>query len=81
MRGCTAIFVWEGRHMCPETYSLAKAGLSEAEAKAVQACETPEEMVRLLRKARCAQLEELHTRQQALDTLDYIIHNVQAAKA
>ena len=67
--------------MCPEPYSLAKAGLSESEAKAIQACETPDQMIRLLRKVRCAQLEELHARQQALDTLDYIIHNVQAAMA
>ena len=62
--------------MYPESYSLAKAGLSDAEMKAVMDCDTQDKKYRLLRKYRCAQLEELHARQQALDTLDYIICKV-----
>ncbi len=59
--------------MVPDPYSLAKAGLDDAQTRAVLACETQEQMCRLLRRYRCEQLEELHVRQQALDTLDYII--------
>ena len=62
--------------MYPEPYSLAKAGLNDAETKAVMGCDTQEQKYRLLRRYRCAQLEELHARQQALDTLDYIIRKV-----
>ncbi len=62
--------------MYPEPYSLAKAGLNDAETKAVMDCDTQDQKYRLLRRYRCAQLEELHARQQALDTLDYIIRNV-----
>lgn len=67
-------------NMYPEAYSLAKAGLSDAQTQAVMVCDTPDQKVRLLRKYRCAQLEELHARQQALDTLDYIICNVQGKR-
>ena len=69
--------------MVPDPYSLAKAGLSDAETRAVQACDTEEQMCRILQMYRCQQLEELHVRQQALDTLDYIIckiKNQQKAK-
>ena len=62
--------------MYPEPYSLVKAGLSDAEMKAVMDCDTQDQKYRLLRRYRFAQLEELHAKQQALDTLDYIIRNV-----
>ena len=62
--------------MYPESYSLAKAGLSDAETKAVMDCDTQDQKYRLLRKYRCAQLEEIHIRQQELDTLDYIIRKM-----
>ena len=62
--------------MYPEPYSLTKAGLSDAETKAVMDCDTQDQKYRLLRRYRCEQLNELHVRQQALDTLDYIIRNV-----
>ena len=69
--------------MIPKPYSLAKAGLSDAETRAVLACDTKEQMCRILQRYRCQQMEELHVRQQALDTLDYIIckiKNQQKAK-
>ena len=62
--------------MYPEPHSLTKAGLSAAETKAVMDCDTQDQKYRLLRRYRCEQLEELHAKQQALDTLDYIIRNV-----
>ena len=62
--------------MYPDSNSLVRAGLTTAEIKEVQRCGTQDEMYRLLRRYRCDQLEEIHKKQQSLDTLDYIISKV-----
>lgn len=62
--------------MYSDSYSLAKAGLTVAEIEEIQNCRTQDEQYRLLRQYRCNQLDEIHTKQQSLDTLDYIISKV-----
>ena len=66
--------------MYPDPNSLARAGLTATEIKEVQSCGTRDEVYRLLRRYRCDQLEEIHKKQQALDTLDYIISKVRDGK-
>ncbi len=52
------------------------AGLSDAEAEAVLRCATPQEQIRLLRRARGPLLEEIHRRQQTLDRLDCLLYRL-----
>ena len=59
--------------MYPDKYSLAKAGLGDDKIKEILSCETQYEKYRLLRLCRCEQLDEIHSKQQSLDTLDFII--------
>ena len=66
--------------MYPDSNSLVRAGLTAAEIKEVQSCGTQDEIYRLLRRYRCDQLEKIHKKQQALDTLDYIISKVRDGK-
>ena len=66
--------------MYPDPNSLVRAGLTTAEIKEVQSCGTQDEIYRLLRRYRCGQLEEIHKKQQSLDTLDYIISKVRDGK-
>lgn len=66
--------------MYPDSNSLVRAGLTTAEIKEVQSCGTQDEIYRLLRRYRCDRLEEIHKKQQSLDTLDYIISKVRDVK-
>ena len=66
--------------MYPDPNSLVRAGLTITEIKEVQSCGTQDEIYRLLRRYRCGQLEEIHKKQQSLDTLDYIISKVRDGK-
>ena len=55
---------------------LLQANFTEPEAQAVLSCETDLEQIRLLRRGRGRLLEEIHGKQQALDQLDYVIHQI-----
>lgn len=59
--------------MKPDYYSLAKAGLSREEIAKISGCEDREMQIRLLRKYRYKLLDEIHGKQQSLDTIDYMI--------
>ncbi len=37
---------------------------------------TKEEKIRIIRKARCQLLEEIHCKQQLLDQLDYLLYEI-----
>ena len=80
MRISTLTFFLEERNMYPDPNSLVRAGLTAAEIKEVQSCGTRGEIYRLLRLYRCSLLEEIHKKQQSLDTLDYIISKVRDEK-
>lgn len=56
-----------------DTYSLAKAGLCENEIHAVANSKDEKEQMRILRKYRFRLLDGIHSMQQSLDTIDYII--------
>ena len=62
--------------MKPDSYTLIKAGLSEGEIDAISRCGNEEEQIRLLRKYRFKLLDEIHSKQQSLDEIDYIICNM-----
>jgi hypothetical protein len=55
-------------------------GLTEEEVRALLACTADEERIRLLRKYRRRLLEDVHKKQQSLDCLDYLIHQIQNEK-
>lgn len=59
--------------MKPDYYSLVKAGLSKEEIAKISGCEDQEMQIRLLRKCRYKLLDEIHGKQQSLDTIDYMI--------
>ena len=56
-----------------DTYSLARAGLSEDEILAIANNKDEKEQMRILRKHRFMLLNDIHNRQQSLDTIDHII--------
>ena len=56
-----------------DTYSLARAGLSEDEILAIANNKDEKEQMRMLRKYRFSLLDDIHSKQQSLDTIDYII--------
>ena len=56
-----------------DTYSLARAGLSEDEILAIANNKDEKEQMRMLRKYRFRLLDDIHSKQQSLDTIDYII--------
>ena len=56
-----------------DTYSLAREGLSEDEILAIANNKDEKEQIRILRKHRFTLLNDIHSRQQSLDTIDYII--------
>ena len=56
-----------------DTYSLARAGLSEDEILGIANNKDEKEQIRILRKHRFRLLNDIHSRQQSLDTIDYII--------
>ena len=56
-----------------DTYSLARAGLSEDEILALANNKDEKEQMRMLRKYRFRLLDDIHSKQQSLDTIDYII--------
>ena len=55
---------------------LLRADFTEPEAKEILSCANDTEQIRLLRKGRGRLLEEIHGKQQALDQLDYFIHQL-----
>lgn len=59
--------------MKPDTYSLARAGLSKEEIDEISGCEDRERQIRMLRKCRYRLLDEIHEKQQSLDEIDYMI--------
>lgn len=59
--------------MKPDYYSLVKAGLSQEEIATISGCEGWEMQIRMLRKCRYKLLDEIHKKQQSLDTIDYMI--------
>lgn len=56
-----------------DTYSLARAGLSEDEILAIANNKDEKEQMRMLRKYRFSLLDDIHSKQQSLDTIDHII--------
>lgn len=54
-------------------YSLIKAGLSKEEIAKIFGCEDQGIQIRMLRKYRHKLLDEIHGKQQSLDTIDYMI--------
>ena len=56
-----------------DTYSLARAGFSEDEILAIANNKDEKEQMRMLRKYRFRLLDDIHSKQQSLDTIDYII--------
>lgn len=56
-----------------DTYSLARAGLSEDEILAIANNKDEKEQMRMLRKYRFRLFNDIHSKQQSLDTIDYII--------
>ena len=56
-----------------DTYSLARAGLSEDEILAIANNKDEKEQMRMLRKYRFRLLDDIHSKQQSLDTIDHII--------
>lgn len=59
--------------MKPDYYSLVKAGLNQEEIAEISGCEDQGMQIRLLRKYRYKLLDEIHGKQQSLDTIDYMI--------
>ena len=59
--------------MKPDYYSLVIAGLSQEEIATISGCEDWEMQIRMLRKCRYKLLDEIHKKQQSLDTIDYMI--------
>jgi hypothetical protein len=55
-------------------------GLTENEVQALLACATHEEEIRLLQRFRSRLLEDVHKKQQSLDCLDYLIHQIRNSK-
>lgn len=59
--------------MKPDYYSLVKAGLNQEEIATISGCEDWKMQIRMLRKCRYKLLDEIHKKQQSLDTIDYMI--------
>ena len=55
---------------------LRGTGLTESEIQSVLSSPVAEDQVRRLRRSRGRLLEDIHSRQQALDRLDYLIYQV-----
>ncbi len=55
---------------------LRGAGFTESEIQGILSSPTAEDRVRRLRRGRGRLLEDIHSRQQALDRLDYLIYQV-----
>ena len=55
--------------MTMDTYSLARAGLSEDEILAIANNKDEKEQMRMLRKYRFRLLDDIHSKQQSLDTI------------
>ena len=66
--------------MKPDPYSLARAGLCQQEIAKISGCEDQEAQIRMLRKIRYRLLDEIHGKQQSLDTIDYMICQMKAKK-
>ena len=62
--------------MKPDPYTLMKAGLNEEEIDTISQCGNEEQQIKLLRKYRFKLLDEIHSKQQSLDEIDYIICNI-----
>ena len=60
---------------------LLRADFTEAETQAVLSSDNGAEQMRLLRKGRGRLLEDIHSKQQALDQLDYFIHQLRQSYA
>ena len=60
---------------------LLRADFTEAEIQAVLSSDNGTEQMRLLRKGRGRLLEVIHSKQQALDQLDYFIHQLRQGQA
>ena len=60
---------------------LLRADFTEAETQAVLSTDNGTEQMRLLRKGRGRLLEDIHSKQQALDQLDYFIHQLRQSQA
>ena len=69
----TFLFLKGNVLMRMDTYSLARAGLSEDEILAIANNKDEKEQMRMLRKYRFRLLDDIHSKQQSLDTIDYII--------
>lgn len=66
--------------MKTDNYSLAKAGLSQEEFAKISECDDMEMQIRMLRKCRYRLLDEIHGKQQSLDTIDYMICKIKEQK-
>lgn len=66
--------------MMPDPYSLANAGLSQEEIAKISKCENPDAQIRILRKIRYRLLDEIHGKQQSLDTIDYLISKMKGQR-
>ena len=60
---------------------LLEANFTESEAQAVLSSNNGAEQMRLLRRGRGRLLEDIHSKQQALDQLDYFIHQLRQRDA
>ena len=56
-----------------DPYSLAKAGLRETDIEKIAASPDEQKQIRMLQKYRFRLLDEIHGKQQSLDTIDYIL--------
>ena len=60
---------------------LLEASFTESEARAILSSDNGVEQMRLLRRGRGRLLEDIHSKQQALDQLDYFIHQLRQGDA
>lgn len=64
-----------------DVYTLAKAGFQSEEIDKMLHCTDVHEQIKMLRKCRCERLEEIHSMQQILDQIDYMLNEMKTDKS